>query len=369
MTVDLPKRKSVIAPWKFVLIASCCVGTVIFVAVSCFAFMEMKAQSENQWLETHVMEANEWVYALAYSPDGKTLASSGNAATVQLWDTEKHTIKKSLIGHRDSVVAVSISSDGQLLASGSDDTTIILWNLATAEKIASLKKHKGSLISLVFSPDGKFLVSSDDQNAVLIWDVATEKVVRTITHTTPVGAMSLSISPDSATLATAAGDVKLWNIETGKELASLGYHSNPVTHVAFSNDGSMIVTAASDGRITIRDARKHTVIQTFGDVPSTIMSVAFSPDDRMLACGTANDLDVSLFQMIMRELFGGGGVEFQGSVILWDVATGNQVAMANRHYDWVRSVVFSPDGKQLASGSDDNTIKIWNVPTSINDGK
>ena len=346
------------------------------------------------------------VESVSFSPDGTTLASSGRDDTVKLWDVETHENIATLEGHTNTVYSVSFSPDGTTIASASFDDTVKLWDVATRTNIATLEGHTNTVFSVAFSPDGTTLASGSYDNTVKLWDVATRTNIATLKgHTDWV--RSVSFSPDGTTLASGSHDntVKLWDVVEilrttlvkisgdnqqgtfGSTLANplavevRDRDNNPfpgveVTFTVTYGDGLLSgqftvehVTTDANGRATRtftlgHDPETNTVevsigpklvwtfhavgfspyqITTLEGHRSRSRSVSFSPDGTTLASGSAD-----------------------GTVKLWDVATGTNIATLQGHTDWVSSVSFSPDGTTLASGSDDGTVKLWDVTTGTN---
>jgi WD40 repeat protein/predicted Ser/Thr protein kinase len=151
--------------------------------------------------------------ALAYSPDGKLLASTGEVGTqVDIWDTQTNRRSSRLAGHEGVVFSVAFSRDGRLLASASSDSTVRVWDLAEAKCAAVLTGHPDHVYTVVFHPDGKRLASGGRDRAVWLWDLATRQdVARLDGHTNYV--FSLAFSPDGTSLASGSGDgtVRIWD--------------------------------------------------------------------------------------------------------------------------------------------------------------
>lgn len=198
------------------------------------------------------------VHSVAFSPSGDTLASGSGDKTVKLWDVSSQSLIATLTGHTSHVFSVAFSSDGTL-ASGSRDGTVKLWNVASQTNIATLEGNTGRVLDVAFSPDGTILASSTDGPLVL-WDVAAQDTIATLQgHGEP------SFSSDGSVLATGAGlgEVRLWNVETGENIARLGHPdhledgSGFGINGVFSPDGTLLVTEGLNG-IELWDASSWT---------------------------------------------------------------------------------------------------------------
>ena len=288
------------------------------------------------------------VQAVSFSPDGTLLASGGGegfqeAGTVKLWDVETHTNIATLYGHTGQVFSVSFSPDGSTLASGSGDGTVKLWDVATKQNIATFKHAVGDVASVAFSPDGTQLASASlyfsffdanlDDGTVELWDVATKQNIATL----QVIATSVAFSPDGTQLAsgTLDGTVELWDVATKQNIATLQGHTYWVWSVAFSPDGKTLASGALDEDATIKLWNVATR-ENIATLQAPGVSVAFSPDGTLLASTSV-------------------------VVGLWDAGTGVNIATLQGHTDLVYSVAFSPNGKTLASGAGDNTVKLWDI--------
>jgi WD40 repeat protein len=296
---------------------------------------------------------SDLVYSIAFSPDGRTLASGSKDKTVKLWDVPTGRELRTLTGHSGAVESVTFSPDGKTLASGSDDTTIKLWDVSTGTEVHILKWHAGAVNSVSFSPDGKTLAAGSEDKTISLWEVSSGIELRTLkAHAGRVN--SVAFSPDGKTLASGSFDqtVKLWEVSTGIELRTLKGHSNWVVSVAFSRDGRTLATGSWDSTIKLWDVSTGTEFRTLKGLSTEselrtlrgnanhVHSVVFSPDGKTLASAS-----------------------FDKTVKLWDVSTGTRLRTLEGHSSRVNSVVFSPDGKILGSGSFDQTAKLWEVST------
>jgi WD40 repeat protein len=279
-----------------------------------------------------------WVLSVAFSPDGKTLASANEKKTVKLWDMATGKERATFKGHKDHVWCVVFSPDGKTLASAGLDERVNLWDVVTGEERATLWEHTGLVWSVAFSPDGKTLASASSDKTVKLWDSTSgEERVTLQGHTERV--VSVAFSPDGKTLASASYDktVKLWDMATGKSRATL-QGSNRVVSVAFHPDGKTLALA-SDKTVELWDVATGEERASLLGHAKEVLSVAFSPDGKTLVSGSDDK-----------------------TVRLWEVATSKERATLEGHTETVRSVAFSPDGKTLASASSDTTVKLWDIP-------
>lgn len=184
------------------------------------------------------------VLAVAFSPNGKLLASASLDKTVRLWDVQSGVTVKTLQSHTSGVWDVAFSPNGKLLASGSLDETIRLWDGESGAVVKTLQRHTESVHAVAFSPDGKLLASTSVDKTVRLWDGQSGAVVKTLKgHTDHVYAVAFS--PNGKLLASASRDktVRLWNGQSGVVVKTLQGHTDPVHAVAFSPDGKLLASA------------------------------------------------------------------------------------------------------------------------------
>ena len=324
-----------------------------------------------------------WVLSLAFSPNGSVLASGSTDQTVKLWDVSTGQCLYTLQEHSHEVWSVAFSPDGDLLASASDDQTMKLWSVRTGQCLRTFQGHTSWVLSVAFSPDGQTLVSGSDDHTVKIWDFSTGECLKTF-HGHLDGIRTIAISPDGQMLASGSEDktVKLWNVSTGECLETFQGHSNEVYSVAFSPQGDFLASSSFDKTVRLWDVSTAECLKTFQGHSSWVFSVAFSPKSDLLVSGSYDQTArlwsihtgecLKTFQGYTNQVF---SVAFSpdgqtlasgshdSSMRLWDVRTGQCLKTFQGHRGAIQSVDFSPDGQTLASGSHDSSMRLWDVST------
>jgi len=277
----------------------------------------------------HTHTHTDYVYAVAYSPDGRHLATGSRDKAVRVWDLDTGT-SRTLTGHTSSVVAVAYSPDGRHLATGGLDETVRVWDLDTGTSRA-LTGHTGDVYAVAYSPDGRHLATGGLDDTVRVWDLDTG-TSRNLTSTDWI--WDVAYSPDGRHLASASWDdtVRVWDLDTGTSRALAG-HTGSVAAVAYSPDGRHLASGSYDKTVRVWDLDTGTS-RTLTGHTSTVDSVAYSPDGGHLASASEDH-----------------------AVRVWDLDTGTSRTLTGHTSD-VYAVAYSPDG-QLASGSHDGTIRLW----------
>ena len=329
-----------------------------------------------------------FVLSVAFSPDGKRIASAGGDGMVKVWDSTTGEERLTLKGHTSFPTSVAFSPDGKRLASGGNDRVVRVWDAMTGEEALTLKGHAALVNGVCFSPDGRILASASFDGTVKLWDGATGAVARTLKgHKSAIS--SVAFSPDGKLLASAGGlqlnkpgELKVWNVATGQETLTIKGCASGVVSVAYSPDGKRLAAASADRTVKVWDAVTAVETLTIKGHAGSVVSVAFSPDGKTL--GTASndqtvrvwDAATGLENLILKGhtksvasvAFDPGGrrlasASTDGTVKVWDLATGQEPLTLKRHAGDVLSVAFSPDSKRLASASLDQTVKLWDTAT------
>jgi WD40 repeat protein len=284
------------------------------------------------------------VTALAYSPDGKVLASTSRDRTVRLWDpTTLNQLGSPLRGHKDYVSSVAFSPDGKTIATSSWDQTIRLWSLGARSQLGVLHGHTSWVNWVAFSPDGRYLVSGDASGQILRWEVSSRSKFGPPLAGHDQDVMAVAFSPDGRTIASGSLDrsVRLWNAASGAPLgAPLFGHDAGVYSVAFSPSGEMLASASRDHTVRLWITKSGASV---GDPllghSDGVLSVAFSPDGRTLASAGADKV-----------------------IRLWETTKWRPIgALLKGHLGLIHHVAFAPNGRHLASASLDHTIRLWDI--------
>lgn len=294
--------------------------------------------------------ANPNINGATYSPDGKYIAGSGYQI-VWLWDSNTGELINTLEGHTNHVWVTTFTSDSQILASACDDHTVGLWNVSTGENLHFLTGHTDDIRSVSISPDDTTVASASLDGSVKLWSVSTGELLASIDDAHSAGIRSIDFSHDGQMLATGSEDntIRLWT-STGQLLNTLESHTDTVETVVWSPslDRQLLASGSADSTVRIWNPVTGELLHTLTEHTGEVYSVVWSPDSQLLASG--------------------GGVPYGGSmdpsVRLWNPSTGEFIITLIAGLADVEGLDFSPDGKMLVFGSDDGTLRLYDLNRS-----
>jgi WD40 repeat protein len=298
-----------------------------------------------------------------------------------------------LKGHTNSVLALAYSPNGKILASAGVDKNVRLWNPTTGESTAVLMGHRFIVKSLAFTPDNKILLSGAGQSKdnsfvgeLNVWDVSSGRLKRTIAMKPNNDVNAVACFPDGKRVATGGIEgISLWEIETGELKRSLPTDNSATLDLAVTPDGQTIVSGSFDTLLRLWDLRTWKVKQTFADHRSEIRATKLSADGKMLATYTGGRKEAYLWDLeggrLQRTIKTGDDIESLaiapagrmlataghrpktsvGRISIWDTRSGQHLGIVEDVDGPVLAMVFSSDGKTLATAGVGMAIKICDL--------
>jgi WD40 repeat protein len=287
----------------------------------------------------------EEIDGLAWTLDGKRLITVDRAREVRAWDLASGQRLLNYDALQNFATSLSVSSDGSLAATGDWNNEVILWGLDKGHTVKRLGKHPRPVMRVIFSPDGTLLASAGQEGSVMLWNVAEQRRVAWWKKAHDRNIRGIDFTPDGKQLVTCGDDkrTKFWNVESGQAEATLPDSVNNLRGLLVSPDGRHLALADTR-RITLWKLPERTLLGKLEGEARLINEMAFSADSSKLACVTGP-----------TDSIGPGGV------IVWEIPGRRRLHDFKGHKAGVAGVSFSPDGKQLATGSMDLTIRIWQV--------
>ncbi|KAL9078391.1 MAG: hypothetical protein Q9157_002686 [Trypethelium eluteriae] len=287
--------------------------------------------------------------ALAFSPDGVTLASVGTNGpfgemryrdyqTITLWDSRSGVALQTLQCHPHLVKNIAFSPDGTILASGGYGEAVRLWNSQSGALFQTYEGRQGYVFSIAFSSDSTILASASKDGVIILWDIQSGVALQKLEdHQDFI--LSIAFSPNSMTLASAGSDgiIRLWNSQSVSALQTLKGHQRWIQSRAFSSDDTTLTSAGIIGAVELGNSRSGAALDhTLQRRQRCINSIAFSPDGTTLASAGNN-----------------------GVINLWNSCSGAALQTLEGHEGTVCQVIFSPDGATLASAGNDGVTRLW----------
>lgn len=273
-----------------------------------------------------------WVWALAFSPDGNTLATGGSNKTIRLWDLQSGKELRQLKGHTATVKSVAFSADGATLASGSDDATVRAWKVADGVEIANHKGHGFGVNAVAFADD-KTVVSGSTDRTIRVWGDKPQTI------NVPSGITGVAVLADKKTAITAGDDgvLRVWDLATGKQAREWKGHADGVSHLSVSRDGKTLASTGGDKQIKLWNADNGTATKTIARATGDGDALALAGDASQVAAAGAN-----------------------GAIRRWD-ANGAPVGAAPLPEGVVTSVAFAPRGNGKAVAYTTNQVVLFDA--------
>jgi WD40 repeat protein len=289
------------------------------------------------------------INGVAFSPDGKQAMSAAHDHTIRVWDLKTGKESRCLKDKQDFIVSsVAFSPDGKRALSGGADQMVRLWDAETWKELACFKGHGHDVTRVAFSSDGRRAVSGDGDGLVLLWDVGKGEILHSLTgHSAVINCVAFT-SDGKQALSGCWDGMRVWDVETGKEVRRFVEGKDGLFAVAFNPAGNRALSAqgrtlrlwdVQTGKV-LRKMSVKTENEFDADRRFEIVSVAFSPDGRRALSGVGDN-----------------------TIRMWDMETGEELARLEGHTSAAYNLAFGPDGTRgLSACHQDRTVRLWQLP-------
>jgi WD40 repeat protein len=290
---------------------------------------------------------NGYIGALAFSTDGKYLISGGYDDTSHLWNAATGESLQVFQGHTSWIRSVDITQDNRRVLTGGLDGTVRIWDFQTGQELLCFKEHQSSIQAVAFSPDGQRVLSGSEDGVLRIWDAQTGGDVKILgEHMTGVICTSFSSKGHLAVAGIGKGMV-VWDMNSESQIQRMDARTR-LQHVFFSADGRSLVCSADDGSVSLWNIESGKQQRLFVGYNRWVHTAALSPDGRFLF-GGYDAIVADAFNVVVRRWNIENEREYQDFFFVG-------------HTQTVATVVFAPNGQEVASSSQDKTVRLWQLP-------
>ncbi len=286
---------------------------------------------------------SEWVTHVAFSPNGKSVASASGDTKIKIWDLASGNCQTELVGHSDEVLSVAFTSDGKRVVSGSRDCTIRVWDTESGKKILRLVGHTEDVWFVAILEGNKRVVSTGLDKTIRLWEITSAKILQVIESDQNKEARIYCGAVDSSQMRILTGHedgrLQVWNLGTGDCIGELTGHRAVVYSVKILKNGSIAVSGSEDGTIRVWDIAKETCIGVLEGHQSEVYAIDISPDDKTIASAGFAD----------------------GTVRLWDLNSGKCLHVIERQKGSPTAIGFDPTGSRLVVGTLQGLLHVYRV--------
>jgi WD40 repeat protein len=299
----------------------------------------------------------ERAWTVAFSPDSRLVLTAGVAHAAQIWNVSDGTLVRKF-EHPQGLTGASFSHDGAMAATASYDQLVRIWRVADGALLQTLRGHTDVPWTVAFSPDDRTLASAGADKNVILWDVASGAQRRTLTGHKQI-VWSVTFSPDGQTIVSTSFDhsTRLWPLAGGEPRIFNG-HTEAVLDAAFTPDGSLLVTTGDDARVRVWRVSDGTQLRNIHTNPHHQYAIAITPDGKYIASGGR---DHGPLGELLQNFFGERSAGRGPTIFLWRASDGVLLDALNAHNNDVHGLTFSPDGKWMASASEDRSAILWRI--------
>jgi WD40 repeat protein/serine/threonine protein kinase len=283
--------------------------------------------------------STDWCWAMAVSPDGLTVVTTGDRPDITLSDIATgQQIRRFTGGHTDAVQSVAFLPDGQSLLSGSLDDTLLLWDIASGKILRRYENPTGDINSINVSPDGRLAITGTEGGEAVLWNLESGEIVHRFVHNPAFQIQPVAFSPDGALIVSGSedGTIVLWNTQTGELVRRFEGHTNIVFDVVFSPDGRVILSSSADNTMILWDLESGERLRQFTGHTNWVFKARFSADGTRIISASRDQ-----------------------SLILWDALTGEVLHVFAGEAGGALSVAFVPQSHLIISAHSTGYLRVW----------